>query len=369
MKKILFGICLGLLLFVLPALAAEEITITVTCFVEDKPAEGAVFRAGDATATVGADGRAYLKVAPGAYTITGTYPGISILPMEIETYEDAAVEAKHTVDVPPTEPVKPTEPVRPTEPGTTPVPDSPSSPRPSRRPSSDDSDGIWIDDERVPLGLPFTGIHLEPLIIMGGLSGVSFLLFLVFRKKNLKYWFLFAFGLFLGGCIGFGFYISGEDVAAGEASEQILEALSDADVTYEEDEETPVVWVNDSPYVGVIDIPELSIHLPVSSHITEESLTECPGRYVRYPGESGFVICGHSYVRHFRPIRTLEEGAEVRFIDVTGKEYHYTVTNTEIVDPDDVLTMADPSYDLTLFTCTKDQSARYAVRCMRSDAA
>lgn len=374
MKKIIFGICFCFLFFILPAFAADRVTITVSCFVEGEPAEGAVFKAGDVTAKVGADGKAYLDVEPGDYVITGTYPGISIIPMEIGAYGNAAVEAKHTVDVKPTEPgTKPEQPsepgTNPTDPGTRPTnPNTPSKRTPSGGTADDEEpEGVWIDDEMVPLGLPFTGIRLRPLFIMGGFAGLSLVLFLVFRKKRWKYGFLFAFGLFLGGCAGFGIYVSEEDVAAGEAAERILEAIPDAGIGYEDG--IPVAVVEDSPYVGVIEIPELSIRLPVSSRVTEESLTECPGRYVRHPGESGFVICGHSYIRHFRPIRTLEAGAEIIFTDVAGKEYRYAVTGTEIVDPDDVLTMADPGYDLTLFTCTKDQTARFAVRCVRSDPA
>ena len=61
---------------------------------------------------------------------------------------------------------------------------------------------------------------------------------------------------------------------------------------------------------------------------------------------------------------------DVYFTTVTGAVYHYIVTNSETIYPDELVKMIGEDqetvdWDLTLFTCTADLQARCTVRCQR----
>ena len=51
------------------------------------------------------------------------------------------------------------------------------------------------------------------------------------------------------------------------------------------------------------------------------------------------------------------------YVDSQGKEYHYTVSETEILGAYDVDKMKEGDWDQTLFTCTYGGRSRVTVRC------
>ena len=59
-------------------------------------------------------------------------------------------------------------------------------------------------------------------------------------------------------------------------------------------------------------------------------------------------------------------GDLVRFTDVQGNVFDYTVADLEQLDPGQTRELVLASdYDLTLFTCTVSGMQRFAVRCVR----
>ena len=47
---------------------------------------------------------------------------------------------------------------------------------------------------------------------------------------------------------------------------------------------------------------------------------------------------------------------------ISGKKYIYEVEVIEVLQPDDVVEMIENEFDLTLYTCTKDNLNRVTVR-------
>ncbi len=126
-------------------------------------------------------------------------------------------------------------------------------------------------------------------------------------------------------------------------------------------------------YLGLIEIPDLEISLPVIDYWSEDYLKLAPCRFSGSYYKNNLVLCAHSYVSHFRPLRWIAMGTDVYFTSVTGDVYHYIVTNSETVYPNelDKMIINDANkdeindWDLTLFTCTSDMQARCTVRCQR----
>jgi len=105
--------------------------------------------------------------------------------------------------------------------------------------------------------------------------------------------------------------------------------------------------------VGRVEIPAIGLSTPLLSGDDSMSLTEGAGHIpgTALPGGLGTVgIAGHRDT-HFRLLRRAAKGMDVRLIDRTGT-YHYRVTSTEIVTPDQVGVLDIVSTPgLALITC------------------
>ena len=137
------------------------------------------------------------------------------------------------------------------------------------------------------------------------------------------------------------------------------------------DREMTVAAIDGWDYIGYLSIPSIGLALPVMSEWSYPGLKIAPGRYAGSVFTDDLVICGHNYARHFSPIKRLAEGTEVQFVDMDGREWDYTVSKVEVLQPTQIEEMigktSDDDWDLTLFTCTTGGSARCAVRCVRAE--
>lgn len=77
------------------------------------------------------------------------------------------------------------------------------------------------------------------------------------------------------------------------------------------------------------------------------------------------MIAAHNYAQHFGRLSRLTEGDEVRFTDMDGNSFAYTVAGLEQLDPRQVKDMLSGGWDLSLFTCTLSGQSRLTVRCVR----
>ena len=118
-------------------------------------------------------------------------------------------------------------------------------------------------------------------------------------------------------------------------------------------------------YIGILELPSLSLKLPVISNWSSENGKIAPCRYSGSVYQNDLILCAHNYDSHFGKLELLEVGDSVKFTDMSGNELSYQVQQSQILDGTDVENIRKGDWDLTLFTCTPGGKQRYAVRCKR----
>ena len=115
--------------------------------------------------------------------------------------------------------------------------------------------------------------------------------------------------------------------------------------------------------IGVLEIPELSLQLPVMSEWSYPLLKKAPCRYSGSAYQDNLVIAAHNYASHFGRLRTLKTGSMVYFTDAAGNRFTYQVAVIEALTPQSIEEMTGGEWPLSLFTCTWDGKNRVTVRC------
>lgn len=129
------------------------------------------------------------------------------------------------------------------------------------------------------------------------------------------------------------------------------------------DIEMPTKTINGIKYIGVLEVPKLSLQLPVMSHWSPDGLKIAPGRYKGSVYKRNIIIAVHNYRSHFSRLKTLDIGSKIWFIDLEGNRFEYKVSDIEIIKGTDVKQMEKGKWDMTLFTCTYGGQNRMALRC------
>lgn len=220
--------------------------------------------------------------------------------------------------------------------------------------------------------LPQTGTSDYPVFLFLGAGSLSVVGAVIFHKKRKRYavTFLSIGTLCLGVALGVQTSRMASDWNAGKVSATVMDAYPDipvgllsVDGTVSDGES--VRSYGGSDYLGVLDIPELGLSLPVNASWSYEALEASPCRYAGTVGKPGFVVCAHSYGSHFGYISSLALGDDVTFTDASGNIIRYAVSDVQTVDPYDIKGMLDKRYDFTMFTCTRSGLQRWAVRCSK----
>jgi sortase A len=105
--------------------------------------------------------------------------------------------------------------------------------------------------------------------------------------------------------------------------------------------------------VGLLAVPRLNLVVPVREGTSESTLLQGAGHVTgtARPGRAGNVALAAHRDMHFRPLREVRPGDEVRLTTLEGTRV-YTVRGTAVVEPDDVSVLrATPEDRLTLITC------------------
>lgn len=133
------------------------------------------------------------------------------------------------------------------------------------------------------------------------------------------------------------------------------------------DKEMPVVNIDNHNYVGVLEIPDLGLALPVlAGEWSYEKLKIAPCVYSGSVYQNNMVIAAHNYWSHFSRIKDLEIGDAVIFTDCEGNVFEYSVGWVDTLQPYDTEDMKSAeTWDLSLFTCTYSGKERYTVRCIK----
>ena len=181
--------------------------------------------------------------------------------------------------------------------------------------------------------------------------------------------------LLVAGALGITVYNVADDNRAERAVEALLapvaEAISEQEtnnfVRPESDvvPEMPVLEEDGLRYIGIIEIPALSLSLPVLENWSYDLLKISPCRYAGSCYTNDLVICAHNYASHFNGLRTVDMGEDVYLTMVNGDSFHYVIVNRETLQPDENERMVTPdgNWDLTLFTCYIGGQTRCTLRC------
>lgn len=116
-------------------------------------------------------------------------------------------------------------------------------------------------------------------------------------------------------------------------------------------------------YIGVLEVPELSLQLPVMSHWSLAGLKIAPGRYKGSVYKRNIIIAGHNYRSHFSRLKTLDIGSKIWFIDVEGNRFEYKVSDIEIIKGTDVKQMEYDTIYLYLWWPKQNGTALYTYKC------
>ena len=157
--------------------------------------------------------------------------------------------------------------------------------------------------------------------------------------------------------------------ALEQASPAVSAAEPDAVPAYvaDPDMEMPTVTVEGNDYIGQMDIDALGLSLPVISEWSYPALKVAPCRYTGSAYQDNLIIAAHNYSSHFGRLSQLSAGDAVRFTDVDGNVFTYTVSQIEDLPGTAIEEMQAGDWDLTLFTCTLGGRTRVTVRCTRAD--
>ncbi len=127
----------------------------------------------------------------------------------------------------------------------------------------------------------------------------------------------------------------------------------------------PAIEIDGSNYIGFLEIPRLSLRLPVIEEWSYPKLKIAPCRYSGTVYAGNMIIAAHNYAKHFGKIKSLEIGDEVIFTDISGNIFLYNVWETDVLKNQETDEMRSGNWDLTLFTCTMDGRKRITVRCKK----
>lgn len=167
-----------------------------------------------------------------------------------------------------------------------------------------------------------------------------------------------------------------EDEQAGERADSILQQLEaelpevtreplEGEAVPEGSAEMKVVEIDGYGYIGYLEIPDLSLQLPVMAEWDYKRLKIAPCRQFGAVDTNDLVIAAHNYDRHFGRLKTLQGGESVTFTDMDGIVTSYVVEKVETLKPTAVDEVQNSDYDLVLYTCTLGGKTRVTVFCNR----
>ena len=165
-----------------------------------------------------------------------------------------------------------------------------------------------------------------------------------------------------------------EDLKAGKDANETLNIIKDEITSQkhvvdtlptDEVREMKTININGDEFIGTITIPSINLELPVLSKFSNSNLKKAPCRYYGNLFTNDLIICAHAYETFFANLNKLKQNDLIIFTDVDGNIYTYEVLEVEVLKETDVDKMVNNEFDLTLYTCTYDNTGRVTVRCNR----
>lgn len=129
------------------------------------------------------------------------------------------------------------------------------------------------------------------------------------------------------------------------------------------DPNMPVLEIDETDYVALIEIPALNVALPVADKWNSDNLFDTPARFYGSAYDHTMVIGGGDYAHQFSFCDKIDNGTYITVTDMTGTQFTYTVSRVDRSKSAESQWLVSEDYDLTLF-CQDHYSTGYiAVRC------
>ena len=153
--------------------------------------------------------------------------------------------------------------------------------------------------------------------------------------------------------------------ATDEAGETIPPEEQDWSAWPAYGEAMPTVEANGIRFIGILEIPDLGLELPVIEEFSYALLEISACLFDGSVINDDMMIAGHNFDSHFKDIKNLQPGAKVYFTDAAGRRWEFEMTGQEAMHRSQNLVMYGGEWDLTLFTCVPNTTNRLGVRFKR----
>lgn len=160
--------------------------------------------------------------------------------------------------------------------------------------------------------------------------------------------------------VGINYY---EGVNAEKSSALILENIEKVQKDEKVTNEVKTLKLDGNNYIGTVTIPSINLNLPINASYSYDKLKKSPCLYYGILNTKNFVICAHSYAKHFKYIGQLKNDDIVIITDLNNNSYYYQVEMIEEIESTNIDKMLNSDFDLTLFTCSNSGLTRITVRC------
>ncbi|MBE6617074.1 MAG: sortase [Ruminococcaceae bacterium] len=126
------------------------------------------------------------------------------------------------------------------------------------------------------------------------------------------------------------------------------------------DMDMPSLEIDGMNFVGIIEVPKHSVHLPVYSSWDGGKVSRFPCRYTGSIYDGSLIIGGSDGAGQFDFSKTISIGDTVSVTDMTGARYSYRVAWVEITDDVSRENLASLDAELVLFM-RSSTSIKYTV--------
>ncbi len=153
----------------------------------------------------------------------------------------------------------------------------------------------------------------------------------------------------------------GEEIAV--SMKEILDERSKEVTGDVSDKLMPILEIEGTDYVAMLEIPSQDVTLPVASGWDKNKLHVSPARFYGSCYDKTLVIGGGDYSHQFSFCDKLDVGEVIILTDMTGRQFGYTVSRVDRSRNATREWLTENDCDLTLF-CQDLESMKYlAVRC------
>lgn len=180
----------------------------------------------------------------------------------------------------------------------------------------------------------------------------------------------------IGSClvlVAFGFFIQNQMVErhAYATSTSVAEQIDIQIKSVRQEQEQVLIpmeleteiQIEQASYIGILKIPQLALVLPIQSEWSYEKLRDTPCVYQGQISSGNLIVAGHNYQAHFGKLKNLPIDSEVIIEDAGGNQYHFKISQIEILEETDLETLQEGNWDLTLLTCNEYNNRERVIVC------